>query len=271
MGFSKDLPLFAHIAGVLRGNTTCEKPLVQEFAFEAADAMECGLAREPARCLAKPEQKEEKRKQMTIDRSDDLLRYTLRGEDGAVVISAHTTLAEGRVEFVVPGSETDGPAFTMTFDESTENWQLCCPVCDACAYKSRHCSCEAIGGQVLANMKQSREQVGGGTALCMDLEIPKVLQSGNTAVWCPLNKNAEADKEVLPTLRPSWNKRIKSLVMDFKGRATEASSKNIQICRDGEVVMVFGKRGPNTFCLDFEHPLSPLQAFAAAISTMFWN
>lgn len=83
----------------------------------------------------------------------------------------------------------------------------------------------------------------------------------------------------LKNKKPEWNTEINAHVLNFHGRVTEASTKNFQLCMskrddfekddvDGSVVLQFGKCGNNTFALDFAWPLSPLQAFAIALSSI---
>lgn len=58
--------------------------------------------------------------------------------------------------------------------------------------------------------------------------------------------------------------------LDFAGRVTEASAKNFQLVssKNSESVYVqFGRVSRGAFHLDFRFPFSPLQAFAACLST----
>lgn len=57
-----------------------------------------------------------------------------------------------------------------------------------------------------------------------------------------------------------------------------ASAKNFQLEEAGKsdgkaetVKLLFGKASESQFVLDFQQPLSPIQAFAAALSTMVWK
>jgi len=85
----------------------------------------------------------------------------------------------------------------------------------------------------------------------------------------------------LKNKRPKYDERIKAHTLDFNGRVTEGSTKNFQLCAsgvdpsdfdkddaDGAVVLQFGKCGTNTFALDFSWPMSPMQAFAIALSSI---
>lgn len=84
-----------------------------------------------------------------------------------------------------------------------------------------------------------------------------------------------------------------SFVLNFNGRVTQASVKNFQIVHDNDckcllhltchilgilpdsshafsvdyIVMQFGKIDQDTFTMDFRYPLSPVQAFAIALTS----
>jgi hypothetical protein len=72
---------------------------------------------------------------------------------------------------------------------------------------------------------------------------------------------------------------LKSLTLDFFGRCSKASPKNIQLQFPGadqtgvsqeKVQLLFGKIDDNLFVLDYRQPLGMVQAFAAALSTKDW-
>jgi len=60
-------------------------------------------------------------------------------------------------------------------------------------------------------------------------------------------------------------------VLNFNGRVTEPSVKNFQLIEsagDGErVLLQFGRIGKDTFTMDLQWPLSPMQAFAIALTS----
>jgi len=73
---------------------------------------------------------------------------------------------------------------------------------------------------------------------------------------------------------PVWNEYTQNYVLNFNGRVTIPSVKNFQLCfpdAPENVVLQFGRIGKNEFTLDLQYPLSPLQAFAAALSAMDLN
>lgn len=75
---------------------------------------------------------------------------------------------------------------------------------------------------------------------------------------------------------PVWDERKQTFTINFHGRVRHASSKNFQLVAadegfeevsDRPLYLQFGRWDDEVFNLDFAHPLSPLQAFAAALST----
>uniref|UniRef100_A0AC35TYD0 Tubby-like protein n=1 Tax=Rhabditophanes sp. KR3021 TaxID=114890 RepID=A0AC35TYD0_9BILA len=86
--------------------------------------------------------------------------------------------------------------------------------------------------------------------------------------------NFKGDKKeelvILHNKNPTWNEESQSYVLNFHGRVTRASVKNFQIVHsfdDDFVVMQFGKIDSESFTMDFRYPLSPIQAFAIAMSS----
>lgn len=71
---------------------------------------------------------------------------------------------------------------------------------------------------------------------------------------------------------PWWNIELGSFVLNFRGRVSVASVKNFQLCdrNDHEHIMLqFGRiQGRHSFTMDFQHPLTAMQAFSIAISSL---
>ncbi|KAL3914401.1 MAG: hypothetical protein SGILL_006116 [Bacillariaceae sp.] len=71
---------------------------------------------------------------------------------------------------------------------------------------------------------------------------------------------------------PWWNVELGSFVLNFGGRVSVASVKNFQLCdrSDQEYIMLqFGRiQGRHSFTMDFQYPLTGVQAFAIAISSL---
>ncbi|KAM3129701.1 hypothetical protein pb186bvf_018214 [Paramecium bursaria] len=69
---------------------------------------------------------------------------------------------------------------------------------------------------------------------------------------------------------PQWNSKHKAFVLNFYQRVDKPSVKNFQlVVEDGEdnILLQFGRVGTDLFNLDFQYPLSPLQAFEIALSS----
>ena len=77
---------------------------------------------------------------------------------------------------------------------------------------------------------------------------------------------------VLQNRPPWWNAEIQAFVLNFGGRVSVASVKNFQLCErtnQDHIMLQFGRiSGRHSFTMDFQHPLTPMQAFAIAISSL---
>lgn len=71
---------------------------------------------------------------------------------------------------------------------------------------------------------------------------------------------------------PWWNVELGSFVLNFGGRVSVASVKNFQLCERTDhdrIMLQFGRiQGRHSFTMDFQHPLSAVQAFSIAISSL---
>lgn len=71
---------------------------------------------------------------------------------------------------------------------------------------------------------------------------------------------------------PWWNVELGSFVLNFGGRVSVASVKNFQLCErtnHERIMLQFGRiQGRHSFTMDFQHPLSAVQAFSIAISSL---
>lgn len=69
---------------------------------------------------------------------------------------------------------------------------------------------------------------------------------------------------------PKWNDAVGAYVLNFNGRVTMASVKNFQLVNPEDqerVVLQFGRVDKDLFSMDFQYPLSPLQAFSICLSS----
>ena len=71
---------------------------------------------------------------------------------------------------------------------------------------------------------------------------------------------------------PWWNVELGSFVLNFGGRVSVASVKNFQLCDRNDqdhIMLQFGRiEGRHSFTMDFQYPLTAVQAFAIAISSL---
>jgi len=75
---------------------------------------------------------------------------------------------------------------------------------------------------------------------------------------------------VLESKDAEWDKSLNSYVLNYHGRASQASVKNFQLCHHSSpeyIIMQLGRIETNVFNMDFRSPLSALQAFAIALSS----
>eukprot|EP00004_Rigifila_ramosa_P003864 TRINITY_DN1414_c0_g1_i1.p1 TRINITY_DN1414_c0_g1~~TRINITY_DN1414_c0_g1_i1.p1 ORF type:complete len:524 (-),score=127.02 TRINITY_DN1414_c0_g1_i1:54-1409(-) len=82
-----------------------------------------------------------------------------------------------------------------------------------------------------------------------------------------------AGMALLKNKSPTWNAALRGYVLDFYGRVTKKSSKNFQLVyasepskEDQKTLMLFGRTDQDTFTLDYQYPLTALQAFAICLS-----
>jgi hypothetical protein len=69
---------------------------------------------------------------------------------------------------------------------------------------------------------------------------------------------------------PRWNETTQSHCLNFGGRVTQPSIKNFQMIMDSNenyIVMQFGRCGPDYFTMDCRWPMTPMEAFAVALTT----
>jgi len=119
--------------------------------------------------------------------------------------------------------------------------------------------------------------------------ISNVDEEGNPVkLWRPLHKRDESMLDCLKQIEeeasssmdkrhlvvhlqskaPAWDEGLQRFFLNFNGRVTMASVKNFQLIDGmGNMCLQFGRTGKDEFILDVQWPLSPLQAFAVALSS----
>ena len=147
----------------------------------------------------------------------------------------------GAMEVVVPGVDEKGDAMPV---RPTPSRRVSCAASRPCA-PSRSAAVRAPSRQV----RPTPSKPDG---------LQELLKKNTLETIVPL-KNRE----------PKWNPQSNMYQLDFNGRATLASCKNIQLHpkngADSDVVFLMGKVEENKFNVDFKAPLSCMQAFAFAL------
>jgi len=271
-----------------------------ERAFDIADSMEKGFARELATDFMHPLRRSRTLWKFNVIRSDDKLQYRLFSAEGDFLMFARVN-SEARLVSVFlynpeeKNARSDGvqnaesalydpqrPAFTMSFDQKKTEWRLVQEKCEHCRWIPKHRNCDNLGKQQVMVGRHERVPVGSGIFNCMDAAIPGIYSDSSRVIWCPtcspgdLGKQESEEQSVqhFVTKVPAWNDEVESLVLDFKGRTILSSAKNFQLAlrkSPDHVVCQYGKIGPNTFGLDFKYPLSLVQAFSMSLTTLFWQ
>lgn len=134
----------------------------------------------------------------------------------------------------------------------------------------------------------------------VDLYVPPLLNEQST-LWCPACTNKDLGSKTplsvggssSPTTKspsfhllppegaaalhlqsklPTWSSELESLIQNFEDRVgLHPSPRNFMVQAEGKVVMQHAQIAENTWCLDFKHPLSVIQAFAGAMSSLDWD
>ncbi|CAE7619531.1 tub-1 [Symbiodinium natans] len=262
----------------------------RERAFDIADSLENGLAREIVTEFMHPLRRASKLWKFHVIRSEDKLQYRLFSDDGDFLMYARANLEARQVSFYLYNPcekvanlfNADKPAFTMSWNADRTEWRIMQERCENCQFSPKHLTCSCYGKQQVAWIRHHRKPVGDGIFNCMEIHVPGLYSDGSRVVWCPLLGRADLSVPVdesyeaqrLLTKQPTWNDEVESLVLDFKGRHILSSAKNFQLAlsqKPEHVLCQYGKIGPQTFSLDFKYPLSVVQAFGISLTTLFWT
>lgn len=261
----------------LRGSPSAEKDIAGKGAaalegkrsYDIANAMEMGLARENTRDFMTPLKKWNRLFKFDVKRSADERHYRLYCDDGEFLMYARFAQDRRRVDVFLYDPldirqsilfDPDKPAFSMTINESNSEWRLVKEKRDDYECMRTHMACGCQGRQEVACIRQTQQDVGDGSSYNMDIDLAPM--------------HGEACGRHLVTKMPVWSAEVDSLVLDFKGRHAQASSKNFQLVQQEgsrHVVCQYCELGTNSFSLDFKFPLTVIQAFGIALSTLFWT
>lgn len=260
----------------------------RERAFDIADSLESGLARETITEFVQPLQWSRKPWKFLVILSEDKLQHSLFSHDGNFMMCAKVSMEARRVNFFLYNPEDKGmlvnaekPQFTMTWSKDTTEWNIVQERCEHCQFSPRHLNCSYLGKQQVAWVGQRQKLVGGAIFNHTDVNIPGLFADDSRIVWCPLIRERDLSAPVdgyeaqrLITREPTWNEDVERLVLDFKGRNILSSAKNFQLVlsqKPEHVLCQYGKIDKSTFSLDMKYPLSIIQAFGISLSTLFWT
>lgn len=253
-----------------------------ERAYEIAESLEGGMARELASDFTHPLRRSSKLWKFKVVRSEDRLQYRLYSGAGDFLMYAKASLDERSFSFFLynPTEKQDAalfdasrPAFTMACDEAGTTWRLQEKRCEQCCYAPKRVQCACKNCNEIALVRHTKKQVGEGIFNYMEIQTPGLCPGGGPPVTCILDTST-AEPQMLATKRPKWNDDVDCLVLDFKGRNVLSSAKNFQLSapqRPEHVVCQYAKTGPSTFGLDFRYPLGVVQAFGISLSTVNWT
>lgn len=67
---------------------------------------------------------------------------------------------------------------------------------------------------------------------------------------------------------PTWNELSQVYQLDFGGRVTQESAKNMQIDLNGQLALQFGRLDKRTYTLDYKYPFNAVQAMTVALASL---
>jgi hypothetical protein len=176
-------------------------------------------------------------------------------EDGAITYTANLLGSRPRImDVCIPKVSTDGAAGAV--------WKKYLNNCD---------DFDATAGSKMLNrfkqLQQRMENDEQPAGLNSNDPIDATSDEGGT--YTPPD---DFGLLALQNRPPWWNIELGSFVLNFGGRVSVASVKNFQLCDriDQDYIMLqFGRiQGRHSFTMDFQHPLTAVQAFAIAISSL---
>jgi len=140
---------------------------------------------------------------------------------------------------------------------------------------------EAGVRQELLAIRFDKSILGSGGPTQLHAVLPTESEEGGRAVFRPrakeetiVERHKGGRKTGLVDMSnklPTWNERLQSYTLEYNGRATEPSVKNIQLVEAQEshdIKFQLGKVGSDRFNVDYKRPYSALQAFAIAVAVM---
>jgi len=272
-----------------------------QLAFDLADILEQGLVSGlPSHLEEQPQSNDVRTLGMAY--VDDNQTHVLIGEeDQPLLIAAPRSQRRDRAtsfDLFVPDGEGASPgqkpAYRLVHDKQKSSWELRSAHCLECEAFERY-QCRKDGLQrdaedlprTLLRVRQEVVTLGpcGAKVPVMHVELPH-----EGVPWCeacsrrqstPKQKSSKCERgegRCITTRLPKWNKRLVAPTLDYGGRCQKASVRNFQMtfapsgeCDLGDIVLMFGKVEAEVFFLECKEGLSPVQAFALALTTAHWG
>lgn len=229
---------------------------VEEDPMDALDSMERGQAHELVAPFVELACEESGLRKFEIRRSQDRREFRLLNAEGSFLMLAKSSCEGRRVEFFLheAPSETEQPIFTLTADATKRQWRMVQERGD-CEFSPRQSNNSQERREVMSAVYSCRD-VGAGLSHCLDV----TLGSGEA-------------RRRLTTKLPVWSKKEQRMMMAFKGRPVQPSSKNFQLVPEGrqkDVVFQHCRIGQDSFGLDFKAPLALGEALGLAMCAAVW-
>jgi len=278
--------------------------------FDEVD-LEKGCSWNSQACAIKLKQPPPKSEQLTrytiVSSTAHADEFQLMTEGLELLMIARRRPDKQNVDFWLPCDEqqvSPVPAFCMRYQKEGDEWLLMQSRCELCAHRPFHLTCDFLGrGQQVARIQHCRRKVEKCSVHHVDLYVPPLLNE-QSSLWCPACTGKDlgsktplsvggscspkgsptkspsfhllppegADALQLQSKLPAWNADLEGLILKFEDRKGLLSSpRNFILQQEGEVVMQHAQIAENTWCLDFKNPLSVIQAFGTAMSSLDWD
>jgi hypothetical protein len=115
---------------------------------------------------------------------------------------------------------------------------------------------------------------GNSNQMLSEFKVMQQARDSREEVGTEVHESSASDNSllILQNRPPWWNAEINAFVLNFGGRVSVASVKNFQLVErtnQDYVMLQFGRiHGRHHFTMDLQYPLTPMQAFAIAISSL---
>lgn len=203
----------------------------------------------------------------------------------------------GRVRVAVYFSEVPGslPAVLMVSSPDRVDWKVYTSHCEACRYRRRRSSfTEGSSGDdsPVDSVRSACSYTHSGFSLFAGYDVPsgqEILRMRHTLIalqhcaftkinasipvpgssWCPaVRENVAQDVHHVTTVSPTYSEKLKALALEFRQRTVLASRRNFQI---QDSIGQHYRSGKNEYTLEIAAPMSLVQAFCIALSTLLWQ